>query len=108
MMDVDVLITRVPDVDLRDLEHWIAMAWVRPCSENGHRVFREIDIARVQLIQDLRIIMQIDDNALPVVLSLLDQLYDMRRRMHEVTEALALISSDGFHVALMEKLAFSE
>jgi len=35
----------------------------------------------VRLIQDLRDRLEINEAALPVVLMLLDQLYDLRRRM---------------------------
>jgi hypothetical protein len=46
---------------------------VRPDGNAGHYEFREIDVARVRLIQELRNELQINEAALPIVLSLLDQ-----------------------------------
>jgi chaperone modulatory protein CbpM len=40
------------------------------------------------LIQQLSHRMQIDEDALPVVLMLLDQIYDLRRRMHALGKAI--------------------
>ena len=88
MIDMDVLIGRFSGLDPRDLERWIVNAWVHPPRSAGRYVFREIDVARVRLIRELRDELQVNEEALPVVLSLLDQLYDMRRRLHDLGEAL--------------------
>ena len=42
----------------------------------------------MRLIVELREQMQVNDEALPIVLSLLDQLYEARRRMRRVRDAL--------------------
>jgi chaperone modulatory protein CbpM len=90
MIGIEVLITQFSGLDRADLERWIARAWVRPEGDPGHYVFREIDVARVRLIRELRDDLQVNEEALPVVLSLLDQLYDQRRRMRELSAALDL------------------
>jgi chaperone modulatory protein CbpM len=92
MISIDVLITRVSGVAQRDVERWIGYGWVRPDGEPGFYAFHEIDVARVQLIQELHVQMQVNEDALPVVLSLLDQVYDLRRRMRQIGEA---INRDG-------------
>ena len=61
---------------------------MRPDGEPGRYLFHEIDVARVKLILELREQMQVNEEALPVVLSLLDQLYEARRRMRRVCDAL--------------------
>jgi len=81
MITLEVLLTQLPNLPLQDLERWISNDWVRPDGRAGDYAFREIDVARVRLIQDLRDILEINEAALPVVLLLLDQLYDLRRRM---------------------------
>ena len=81
MITVEVLLTQFPDLPLRDLERWISYDWVRPDGRAGGYGFREIDVARVRLIQDLRDNLEVNEAALPVVLLLLDQLYDLRRRL---------------------------
>ena len=84
MITVEVLLTQVPDLPLPDLERWISNDWIRPDGRAGTYAFREIDVARVRLIQDLRDNLDINEAALPVVLLLLDQLYELRRRMRDL------------------------
>jgi chaperone modulatory protein CbpM len=86
MITIEVLLARVPDLPLQDLERWISNDWVRPDGRAGDYAFGEIDVARVQLIQELRDRLEINEAALPVVLLLLDQLYDLRRRLRDLRE----------------------
>jgi chaperone modulatory protein CbpM len=81
MITVEMLCTEIEGLRQPDLERWIDRAWVRPDGGAGRYVFQEIDVARVRLILTLRDEMQVNEDALPVVLSLMDQLYDLRRRM---------------------------
>ena len=51
--------------------------------------FGGVDLARVPLICDIRYNLMIDEDALPLVLSLLDQIYGLRRELSPVKEALS-------------------
>ncbi len=82
MIDIEVLVSHEPGLRRQDLERWILEEWVHADRSAGHVVFHEIDVARVRLIRELRDDMAIDEEALPLVLSLLDQIYDLRRRLH--------------------------
>ena len=93
MITIEVLLARVPDLPLQDLERWISNDWVRPDGRAGDYAFGEIDVARVQLIQDLRDKLEINEAALPVVLMLLDQLYDLHRRMKDLRRQVDLTPS---------------
>ena len=66
-------------------------------------VFHEIDVARVRLIHDLRRDMEIGEDAIPLVLSLLDQVYELRSRMNAILRALSSQSED-VRVAVREAL----
>ncbi len=88
MITIETLCLRIRGLRQDDLERWIGQAWVRPDGEPGRYLFHDIDVARVQLILELREQMQVNEEALPVVLSLLDQLYEARRRMRRVRDAL--------------------
>jgi len=88
MITIELLVTELPGLERQDLERWISNAWVRPDDGPGGYQFHDIDVARVRLIHELHSDLKINDDALPVVLSLLDQLYDLRRRMRELSEAL--------------------
>lgn len=79
---------RVRGVRIADVERWVALAWVRPDGGPGAWVFGEVDVARVQLIVELHDGLSLDDEAIPTVLSLLDQLYDARRQMRALRQAM--------------------
>lgn len=88
-LTIELVIREVPGLRRRDLEHWIAQDWVRPDRDDGNFLFHEIDVARVRLIHELSDELAVNDEALPVVLSLLDQLYETRRRMRDIVRAVA-------------------
>lgn len=90
MATFDEVLARFPDLDRIEVERWIAQRWVRPDPANGEGwVFEEIDIARVRLIRDLRRTCDVPADVLPMMLSLLDQLHDTRRRLDAVLRSLA-------------------
>jgi chaperone modulatory protein CbpM len=89
MITFEAVIRSVAGVRPTALRAWIAEGWVQPETARGVLVFREIDVARVQLIHNLRRDLAIGDEALPVVLNLLDQLYAMRRRLRALNQAIA-------------------
>jgi chaperone modulatory protein CbpM len=81
------VIAEISGLTRQDLERWIANAWVQPDKLAGAYAFREIDVARARLILEMRDEMEINEDALPVVLLLLDQLYDLRRQMRNLNDA---------------------
>lgn len=78
MITLHLLVARFPALDQAQLQEWIAEGMLR--AEPGPS-FTEIDVARIALIIELRNELALDDAALPVVLSLLDQLYTLRREI---------------------------
>jgi chaperone modulatory protein CbpM len=89
MMALEQVLATVGRVDRHDLTMWIERRWVRPHHEAGGYVFTELDVARITLICDMRHDMAIDDEAMPVVLGLLDQVYGMRTRLRHLVDAVA-------------------
>lgn len=92
-MKLDAVIALFPDLKVIELTTWVEHQWVRPqmdTADGGQSgwTFHEIDIARVRLIYDLRRNLNVPDDTLPLLLSLLDQLYDLRRKLTAVGEAL--------------------
>ncbi len=59
-----------------------------PESRHEGYVFHEIDVARVRLIVELRRDLAIGEEAMPVLLNLLDQLYALRRRLKALADAI--------------------
>ncbi len=86
-MRLEAVLELVPGLVQAELEDWVARGWVLPAGEAPEWVFAEIDVARVRLVLDLRHGMGVDEEALPLVLSLLDQVYGLRRRLRAVMAA---------------------
>jgi len=81
VITLDILCARFTALNPDDLRRWIAEGHVRTDRAADDLVFTEIDVERVRLILELRDVMQVNEEALPIVLSLLDQLYELRRKM---------------------------
>ena len=78
------------DLDRGELTAWIERGWVCPdAAGSGDWEFHEIDVARVRLIRDLRRTMELPEDAVALVLSLLDQVYDLRATLRGVRQAIA-------------------
>ena len=88
MITLETLIVTIHGLDRAEVEHWIAEDWIRPVGREGTWLFREIDVARLRLIRELRSDLGLQEEALPVVLRLMDQLYDERRRLRFLRDAL--------------------
>lgn len=87
MITFTAVLARLPALDERRLRLWVEQDWVRPVRSQGELMFAEIDLARLHLILDLQAL-EIGEGAMPVVLSLLDQLHETRRQMRRLVQAL--------------------
>lgn len=72
-----------------DVSFWIEQRWIAPAQDESGWVFDDTDQARLALIVELRQGLAVNDDAMPVVLSLLDQLYAARNTLRHVRDALA-------------------
>ncbi len=88
MITLNAVLERVRGLDADTLHVWITQEWIRPMTRGGEPVFEEVDVARVQLILELRDDMDVGESAIPVVLSLLDQLHATRRDLRRLSDAL--------------------
>ena len=88
MMRVDDLVTAISALRRNDLESWIREELVVPRQEAGTLLFTDMECARVRLICTLHYELEIDADTLPVVLSLVDQLYEIRQRLLSLTAAV--------------------
>jgi chaperone modulatory protein CbpM len=89
MMRVDDLVAEINALQRSDLEAWIREELVVPRQNAGTLLFSEMECARIRLICTLHYELEIDAGTLPVVLSLIDQLYDTRQRLLSLTAAVA-------------------
>ncbi len=84
MMDVAAVAALFSDLTQVELTTWVERGWVIPDPAGTGFEFHEIDIARVRLIHDLRRGMDVGEDAMSLVLSLLDQVYELRSKMKSV------------------------
>jgi chaperone modulatory protein CbpM len=89
MIAFEELLGRFVGLDRRELTRWVENRWVLPERHDKTWIFREIDVARVELILEVRREFAIDDEALSLFLGLLDQVYDLRRQLGRLCDALA-------------------
>ena len=86
---LEELLDRFAGLDRRELVRWVENRWVLPERRDKTWIFHEIDVARVELILEVRREFAIDDEALPLILGLLDQVYELRRQLGRLCDALA-------------------
>lgn len=81
-------IVRRYHVDRVELESWVSLQWVKPVQTPKGPQFDEVDAARVGLIRELRRDLMVEQEALGLILSLLDQLYAARQVLRSVEDAV--------------------
>lgn len=83
-----MVLTEIRRLTRRELRLWVSEGWVRPAMGETGPVFDEIDVARLRLLCDLRKEMALPNDAVPVVLNLIDSLHQTRRELRLLMEAL--------------------
>ena len=74
-------------LDRRTLIVWIEEEWLIPAREADELAFTDMDLARVNLIRDLKDKMGVNDEGLDVVLHLVDQMHALRRALTAALES---------------------
>lgn len=75
-------------VDSMVIEEWVELGWIKPIKKKQTYYFEEIDIARIHLIYDLQHRMMIEHEVMPIILSLMDQLYGTRAKLNQLVAAI--------------------
>src|SRR3954468_10553222 len=97
MIGAAELVRRFAELDRAELARWIERRWIVPephpvedSAESGAEtwLFHEVDIARVELILDIRREFTVDEETLSLVLGMLDQIYSLRRQMRRLCGAI--------------------
>jgi len=94
MIGFDEVLIRYGGLERRELVRWVENRWVLPEQRGETWVFHEVDVARVELIIEIRRDFAVDDEAMPLVLNLLDQVYSLRRQMRRLCDAVAAQPED--------------
>lgn len=88
MMRLTAVVALFPDLHETEVQAWVERGWVRPAAAEPEWEFQDIDVARVRLIRDLRHELAVQEETIPLVLSLLDQVYALRGQMRAVARAV--------------------
>lgn len=75
-------------VTVARVQVWATEGWVRPAQGDAGPMFDALDVERLRLLARLSDELDLGEEALPVVLSLIDQLHGMRREMRRLALAL--------------------
>lgn len=81
-------IARDRQIDVERLEVFLGRGWLSPAMRGDRPVFRDVDIARAALIDDLANEFGINDEGIDLVLQLLDQLYSLRFACRKLIDAM--------------------
>lgn len=103
LTEAQVLAT-VTRLDRARLTRFIRAEVIRPAEAGGHAVYRQVDIARMELLCDLCDDFELDDDALGLVMVLIDQLHGVRGDLVALMHALAEEDEDVRH-RVMNRLA---
>jgi chaperone modulatory protein CbpM len=71
-------------LDQETLQVWIEEEWLVPREAAGEPAFSEADLARAQLIRDLKYGMGVNDEGVGIILNLLDQMHSLRKAIAEL------------------------
>ena len=82
------VVARFTRLNAQVLEHWIAVGWLKPHREDEGFLFDDADIARTNLLCDLCYDMDLGDEEMAMVLSLMDQLNSARSLLRAMTAAV--------------------
>ena len=74
-------------LDRRTLSVWIEEEWVIPARSADELAFTDMDLARAELIHDLKDKMGVNNEGLGLILHLLDQMHALRRALAATLES---------------------
>lgn len=85
-METDEFVAHAP-LGAEVLEAWIEAGWLVPRQDGAKRNFFAVDLARAHLIHDLEHL-GVNDEGIPVILDLVDQLHGLRRTLRDLLSAI--------------------
>jgi chaperone modulatory protein CbpM len=82
-------------IDAQVLETWVEYGWI--ARRRDPRELSDVDLARVQLIRDLKDDMGVNDEGVAVILDLVDQIHGLRRTLRGLMGAVSAEPEDVQH-----------
>jgi len=88
MIDEQTVLSRITGISVVQLRVWVSQEWVRPARSGATMVYNEADIARIQLLHLLGNQLGVGNEAIPIILSLIDQVHDLRGQMQIISRVV--------------------
>ena len=87
------IVARVQHVTVTRLRVWVRQGWIRPVDKD-RQGFSEADMARAALIRDLEDKLGFDEEQVPVLLNLIDQIHGLRAQLKTMLDAFEDLPED--------------
>ena len=88
------IVAKVRHLSVTRLRIWVRQGWIRP-ADSTKGTFTEADLARVALIRDLEDKLGFDEEQVPVLLNLIDQIHGLRAQLKSLLEAYEELPEDA-------------
>ncbi len=92
MFTEEEVLRLIPDLSRDELFEFVEAGWIRPqekpASGAAQFIFLKVDVARAQFIADLRHDMRVNDEAVPVILSLVEQVHTLRNDLDTLAKSI--------------------
>lgn len=90
----DEVVITVTRLTRTQLVRFIEGEFIKPQRDIGGYIFRPVDIARLELLCDLSQELDLDETALGIIISLIDQLHAARQDLAVVARAIDALPED--------------
>ncbi|ODA66455.1 hypothetical protein A7A08_02578 [Methyloligella halotolerans] len=94
MLDERDLVSKVEQLTVTRLRVWVSEGWIRPADTDA-KAYSEADLARAALIRDLVDDLGVNEEEVPVILNLIDQIHGLRSELRVLVEAINELSDDS-------------
>lgn len=87
-LSVEQVLEKIGTLSAGELRLWIQEGWIAPAGGEAAPLFDEADVARIQLVCQLRDDLALNEDAVSVVLSLIDQIHGLRRELRILAQII--------------------
>ena len=88
------VVAQIQGMTVARLRAFVAADCVAPVEQDGRLGFREADVARLQLLEELVDDFELDPDAAAIVVSLIDQIHGLRAELKGLLDALEDLPPD--------------
>ncbi|MGD9918842.1 MAG: chaperone modulator CbpM [Paenirhodobacter sp.] len=88
MLTETEILARIEGLSAERLTVCVTRSWVRPRLGEAGPVYDDTDLARLRLIVEMTEDMAVNDEAVPLILHLLDEVTSLRRRIRALDAAM--------------------